>query len=323
MPRKPRLEVPGVLYHVISRGNARQKIFLSNRDFQRYLSYLAHYQHRDRFRLFAYVLMPNHVHLLVETSDVPLSRTMQRLNSRYSQVFNRVHGRVGHVLQGRYHAWLCEKDTYLLALTRYLHLNPVRAKIAQDPADYPWSSYGAYRGQSSPVAVESAEVLRQFSDRLQTARQRYRQFVGKALTAGHEPAYYAGVEGRVLGSDDFVARVRRTEPEIPTERRTVSIDHVITLVARHFGQTPATLCGPGKQRARIQVRDWLAYVTSRHTTAGLSTVAKALSVDPSCMSRGIQRVEARLASPEGHSTLAMLLTLLDQPATLSNRKSQA
>lgn len=322
MPRKPRLEVPGMLYHVISRGNARQKIFLSKGDFQRYLSYLAHYQQRDRFRLFAYVLMPNHVHLLLETAAVPLSRTMQRLNSRYSLVFNRVHRRVGHVLQGRYHALLCEKDAYLLTLTRYLHLNPVRAKLVHEPAEYPWSSYGAYGGQSGPIEVATDEVLGHFGERLQTARRRYREFVGEALTKGHEPAYYAGVEGRLLGSEDFVARVKQTEPKRPTDRRTIALDRVITLVAHHFGESPATLRGPGKQRDRIRARDWIAYVTSRHTTAGVSNVAKALSVDPSCMSRGIQRVEARLTSPEGQATLTRLLALLDHPATHSNHKSQ-
>ncbi len=322
MPRPPRLEVSGALYHVISRGNARQKIFLSTGDFQRYLSYLAHYQQLDRFRVFAYVLMPNHVHLLIETSDVPLSRTMQRLNSRYSLVFNRVHRRVGHVLQGRYHALLCEKDAYLVTLTRYLHLNPVRAKMVREPADYPWSSYGAYCGQSSPVVVETAEVLGHFGDRLPTARQRYRHFVGEGLTAGHEPAYYKGVEGRVLGSDAFVARVRRTAPERPADRRTIALDRVVSLVAHHFGQSPATLRGPGKQRDRIHARDWLAYVTSRYTSTGLSAVAKALAVDPSCMSRGIQRVEARLENPEGHATLTRLLALLDQTACGANHKSQ-
>ena len=108
MPCQPCLNVSGALYHVISRGNGRHKIFLSKSDFPRDLSYLAHYQHRDRFRVFAYVLMPNHVHLLIGTSDVPRSRTMQRLNSRYSRVFNRLHGWNGHVLQDRYHALLCD-----------------------------------------------------------------------------------------------------------------------------------------------------------------------------------------------------------------------
>jgi putative transposase len=110
MARKPRIEFEEALYHVISRGNARQDIFLTDSDFKRYLGYLDEYQKVYGFRLFAYVLMTNHVHLLLETSTTPLSRIMQRLNSRYSFSFNRTHGRVGHVLQGRYQALLCEKE---------------------------------------------------------------------------------------------------------------------------------------------------------------------------------------------------------------------
>jgi len=314
MPRKPRLEIPGALYHIISRGNARQKMFLSDDDCRRYLTYLAAYQQRDRFRVFAYVLMPNHVHLLIETAAVPLSRTMQRLNSRYSQAFNRTHRRVGHVLQGRYHALLCEKDAYLLALTRYLHLNPVRAKLVKEPGDYPWSSYGAYGGRPSPVAIESAEVLRHFGNGVRSARARYQRFVHEALGDGHERAYYAAVEGRLLGSEEFVARLRPTEPAPPSVRRPIPIPRVIALVAGYFGQEPRALHGPGKQRNRLEARAWLAYVTSRHTTIGASQLAEALSVDPSCMSRAVQHIETRLHSTKARSTLAALLTLLgDQP----------
>ncbi len=307
IPRKPRLEIPGALYHVISRGNARQKLFLSDRDFQRYLAYLAHYQQRDRFRLFAYVLMPNHVHILLETSDVPLSRTMQRLNSRYSQMFNRTHGRVGHVLQGRYRALLCEKEAYVLTLTRYLHLNPVRAKLVKEPGEYPWSSYAAYCGRPSAVPVESDEVLRQFGNTVRSARERYKGFVGEAREGGHDPAYYAAVEGRVLGSDGFVAKIQGTEPPPSARQRPIPIPRLIELVARHFDQPPATFQGPGKQRGRVEIRDWLVYVAIRHTTTGASALAKALAVDPSCISRAVQRIEPRLQSPEARATLAALL----------------
>lgn len=128
MARKPRLDVPGAVYHVIVRGNRRATIFHDDADYRAYLERLERYRQRDGATLHAYVLMPNHVHLLLETGDGPLSRTMQTLQFTYSQYYNRRYDKTGHVFQGRYHAILCDRDAYLVELVRYLHsIRPVCA----------------------------------------------------------------------------------------------------------------------------------------------------------------------------------------------------
>src|ERR671911_2275812 len=152
MARRPRLFAPGILYHVIVRGNYRQKTFLNARDYEAYLERLARYRKRFGVTVYAYCLMSNHVHLLVETGSQPLSRFMQGLQQSYTQYFNRKHKKVGHLFQGRYKAIVCDKDEYLLSLIRYIHQNPVRAKMVRRIDEYRYSGHGAYaEGRVSEV----------------------------------------------------------------------------------------------------------------------------------------------------------------------------
>ncbi len=142
----PRLCFEGALYHLTVRGNNREPIFGDDTDRHQYLRLLKRYKDRFRFTLHAYALMTNHVHVILEPAGgTTVSRIMQCLTITYTKYFNRRYGRVGHVFQGRFHSRLIEKDTYLLVASRYVHLNPVHAKIVRHPADYPWSSYRAYR----------------------------------------------------------------------------------------------------------------------------------------------------------------------------------
>ena len=134
MARKPRIEYEGAFYHVITRGNRREKIFRDKKDFLKYLEILSHYKKRYRFRLYSYVLMSNHVHLLMETGKVSLSKVKQGINQSYTAYFNRKYKTVGHLFQGRYKALLCDRERYLLSLIKYIHFNPVRAKMVKDSA---------------------------------------------------------------------------------------------------------------------------------------------------------------------------------------------
>jgi putative transposase len=141
MARKPRLEFESGLYHVIVRGNERQKVFREEEDFLKYLAFLGDYKDRYGFRLYAYVLMEMHVHLLLERGHVPLSKILQGINQRFTMYFNWRHGTVGYLSQGRYKAILCDRDAYLFSLVKYLHCNPVRAGMVQQPGEYRWSSH--------------------------------------------------------------------------------------------------------------------------------------------------------------------------------------
>jgi putative transposase len=140
MARRPRIEYKGAFYHVITRGNQRQDIFTEVSDFQKYLSLLANYKKRYRFRIYAFVLMSNHVHLLLETKEIPLSKVLQGINQSYTMYFNKKYGTIGHLFQGRYKAILCDRDRYLLGLIKYIGHNPVRAQIAKTPRNYRCSS---------------------------------------------------------------------------------------------------------------------------------------------------------------------------------------
>jgi len=147
MARPLRLHLPGAFYHVVSRGNARQQIFDDSVDYQQFLRRLEHALLRGHLTCVAYCLMPNHVHLLVEAGEIPVSRPMQHLLSSYAQGFNRRYQRVGHVFQGRFKSLVVDTEDYLLAVVRYIVHNPVAAGLAGSPAEWAWSSYRATAGQ--------------------------------------------------------------------------------------------------------------------------------------------------------------------------------
>jgi putative transposase len=150
MARPLRVHIPGALYHVMSRGNARQRIFYDREDYIHFLARLSVASKRFGVRCWAYCMMLNHFHLLLQAGELPLWRMMQQLNSSYGQRFNRRHERIGHVLQGRFKAPLVDGDSYLRRVLRYIALNPVRAGLVAHPADWPWSSYRATAGLLAP-----------------------------------------------------------------------------------------------------------------------------------------------------------------------------
>ncbi|HRK57511.1 MAG TPA: transposase [Burkholderiaceae bacterium] len=206
MARPLRLEFPGALYHVTTRGNARGNIFLDDEDRQRYLVVLGATVTRFGWLCHGYCLMDNHYHLLIETPEPNLSQGMRQINGVYTQGFNRRHGRVGHVLQGRFKAILVERDSYLLELARYIVLNPVRAGMIPDAQRYRWSSYRAMAGlEAAPDWLTVDWVLGQFARQRAAAQRKYAQFVaqGKDL-----PSPMSAVKGQVLlGSESFVQQM--------------------------------------------------------------------------------------------------------------------
>jgi REP element-mobilizing transposase RayT len=209
MARRPRIEFSGAFYHVIVRGNQRQEIFHDRVDYCKYLSLLWRYKERYGFKLFAYTLMSNHVHLIIQTAKTPLSKILQGVNQSYTQYYNLRRRTVGHLFQGRYKAILCDKDEYLLALIRYIHLNPVRARVVERASKYFWSSHRAYMGIERASEVELDEVLRMFSTSKALARRRYLEFVRQGVGDGRSGEYYRTLDQRILGSEEFAEEVVR------------------------------------------------------------------------------------------------------------------
>ncbi|MFA5370978.1 MAG: transposase [Sideroxydans sp.] len=207
MARSLRLEFPGAIYHVTSRGNARNPIFMDDEDRILFQTCLGEAVTRFRWRCHAYCLMDNHYHLLIETPEGNLSAGMRQLNGLYTQRFNRRHERVGHLFQGRFKAIVVDRDSYLLELCRYIVLNPIRAGMVEKLEHYMWSSYRATMGLSgSPAWLETDWVLSQFGGERAKACSRYAEFVaqGKGL-----PSPWSAVKGQVLlGTENFVEQMR-------------------------------------------------------------------------------------------------------------------
>jgi len=224
MARPLRIEFPGALYHLTARGNARQNIFFDNADRHLFLSVLDRVVLRFRLVLHAYCLMDNHYHLLLETPEANLSKALRQLNGVYTQAFNRRHGKVGHVLQGRFKAILVERDSYLLELCRYVVLNPVRAKITRKPDIYRWSSYRASAGLVPvPMFLTVDWLLSQFGKQRAAAQRKYRIFVAEGIG---QTSPWEKLQGQVLlGGQAFVERLqpglreRRPIKEIPRTQR--------------------------------------------------------------------------------------------------------
>jgi REP element-mobilizing transposase RayT len=209
MARPLRIEYPGAFYHVIHRGNAGEAIFKSQRDHERFLEYLSAASQRYALRLHTYCLMTNHYHLLVETPQANLSQAVKWINVSYAAYFNRKRQRHGHLFQGRYKAILIDAEAYLKQLSRYIHLNPLRAKMVKRLEDHRWSSYRAFIGKSpSPGWLETEWLLSLFAKQRRRAMRHYQRFVESVDGLAMENPENDMIGGFLLGGDDFVDWVK-------------------------------------------------------------------------------------------------------------------
>lgn len=277
MARPLRIEFPGALYHVTSRGNARQPIFLDDVDREGFIWRLGEVVQEHRWLCHAYCLMTNHFHLLIETPEANLSRGMRRLNGAYSQHFNRRHDRVGHLLQGRFTGILVERESHLLELSRYVVLNPVRAGMAARPEDYRWSSLPATLGLApAPAWLATVALLERFR-----SRARYSEFVREGM--GRDSPW-TNLRGAVLGSDGFVERLGRCLDSSASQtefRRRERLVHREPLEA-HFPSDVAVSRPLRNDRIRRLVHSgrYSAAEIGRHLGLHYSTVSRILGASP-------------------------------------------
>ena len=206
MPRKLRIQATGAFYHVMSRGNNKQKIFLSDDDRADFLEIFAKVVSDYSWVCHAYCLMGNHYHLLVETPEANISEGMQRLNGNYCRGFNKKHGRVGHVLQGRYLSSLVKNEKYYLVLFRYILLNPISEGLVDSPQSWRWSSYKATVGLTSPPPfLEVSRVLSIFAEDPTLARDAFARFIAEGLEE------HAGGQGRSILLESLLMGVKNKE----------------------------------------------------------------------------------------------------------------
>jgi putative transposase len=287
MARPLRIEYEGAVYHVTSRGNAGQQIFVDDEDRHGFLEILSDTVERFAWICHAYCLMSNHFHLLLETPAGNLSRGMRQLNGVYTQRFNRRHRRAGHVLQGRFKSILVEKESHLLELARYVVLNPVRAKMVRSVRHWPWSSYRATAGQEKPLPLLTTEwILSQFSTDLQQATIQYRQFVRQGRGVDVWDELRGGV---LMGSERFVEemtpllREASRRKEIPRRERLVSRPSLDELFAGLEGK---------------EARDAKIYEAVRIHEYTLTQLQEHLGLHYSTISRIASRVAAEQTSKD-------------------------
>jgi putative transposase len=296
MARKRRVHFVGALYHVMCRGNQGQSIFKDDRDRERYLDILKESQRRFGYRLYAYVLMGNHVHHLIEIGQTPLSKVMQNNLFRFTRYWNRRYKKTGHLFQGRYKAILCDKESYLLELIRYLHLNPVRSEIVGDPGEYAWSSHGAYLTGDGKSWIAVDEVLPQWGKSRAHAIAGYRRFVLDGITDGHRDDLYQVVDQRYLGDDGFVERVEQWEPE-SEERQIVEISwaEIRDRVCKQFGLPAAAVLHRGRGRELVRIRRVMAWLGRELSGLTNRALAKELQQESAVLSRGLGKLAEELA----------------------------
>lgn len=289
MARPLRIQYPGAFYHVMNRGLERREIFRDQKDYEIFLSLCLEIHKRFKVIFHAYSLMPNHYHLMVETPDGNLSRALRHLDGVYTQGFNKRKRRVGPLFQGRYKAVLIEKESYSLELSRYIHLNPLKAKMVKRPEDHAYSSFRYYVSKGKkPEFLETDWLLGQFHKNFPEAKENLYQFTINGLRDRWAPE--EGLDGgMILGSETFVEKIRRKYlegredeeiPELRRTRRALEVRQIRECVER---------CGGGREISKRL----LVWALRRYTPFKLKEIAEKLDrpISYSAVSQIHRRIE--------------------------------
>ena len=291
------MELAGGLYHVIARGNKRRDIFRGDADRLRYLSRLAFYRKKFGFRVLAYCLMDDLVHLAIETGKTPLSKIMAGLQSAYTQDFNRRHRRSGHLFQGRYKTFLIEKDRYALALLRYIHENPVRARVVKRAEDFAWSSDRAYRRGRGPEWLDVDRLLSMLGRGRAEAIRGYRKLMRGEAEESYEDIATWGQA--VKGEQAFADRVLREAGEPPVIPRGLTAERVARQVARLEGLDFGQMRGPSRDRELSRARLTAAWLGREVARIPVAQTARVFARDTSTMINGLNKLEAEMERDRG------------------------
>jgi len=303
MARPWRIQYEGAIYHVISRGIERGIIFLTDKDYLRFLEYLERAVEKFNLDIFAFVLMGNHYHLLLRTKEPNLSKAMQWLQTSYSVYHNLRHKRSGHLFQGRYKSILVGEKSYWQKLSFYIHLNPIRAGIVKDLNDYQWSSYHDYvRPQKVHKWVLAEEILKELSESKQSAQIKYRELIIEA--SGQEKKVLEEIKyGLVLGSEKFISWIqgkfvnRETmNNELPQQKMLGDneiIEKVLAEIMEEFKVEKDRLIKRRRDKPEV-ARDVGMYILGRHTGLSNRKIGELFGVSRSAVSKAIVRVSGQM-----------------------------
>jgi len=322
MPRQARLDVPGALHHIMVRGINKTDIFDDDQDRARFLERLGDTVTEGQCTVYAWALMSNHVHILFKSGKQGISSVMRKLLTWYAQYYNRRHKRTGHLFENRYKSILCDEDNYLLALVRYIHLNPLRAGIVKTIEElnrYTWSGHRTIIGKATHAWVDGEYVLAQFGNNRRKALQKYRAFMHEGVGQGRIKELTGGglirsqggwsqvlsmqrrgqkedFDERILGGGDFVHTILKEAEEkqrrqIKATRTAEIIKKIIEEECRRQGITIMELKGGGKRRKVSDTRARIAVRSRSELGLTAAAIARHVGVNTSAITRAIERLE--------------------------------
>ena len=293
MARPLRITFPGAFYHITSRGNERKAVFKNERDREKFLEYLESATERYNAVIHVFCLMDNHYHILLETPSGNLPQIMRHINGAYTTYFNVRRDRNGHLFQGRYKAIVVEKDEYAKELSRYIHLNPVRAKMVGAPEEYNWSSHKYYIGkEKTPEWLQTDFVLGYFGRKVSESRKRYKAFVSLLIGQKYESPLKETVGSLLLGSQRFIDHIKekyvsglKADRDLPSIRELapqITIQDVCSAVERLVGA-----------RSRLS-RNVCIYLCRKLTGEKLKSIGLYFGVSDAAVSQTCKRLDKRL-----------------------------
>ena len=317
MPRLARLDAPGVLHHVLGRGIERRKIFLSDIDRSDFIGRLSALAQDGALEIYAWVLMPNHFHLLCKTKNLPLASIMRRMLTGYVVNFNRRHRRYGHLFQNRYKSIVCQEDVYLKELVRYIHLNLLRAGLVKDIKELnrnPWSGHSALTGKVKREWQNTKYVL-SFFDSSGNSRKNYLRYVKEGINQGRRPELVGGglirsmggwsavlairrsgerevADQRILGDGDFVKQVISglddlVKKNLRLSGQRIDIKVLAEKVSEKYNVSIGELRSGGRRRAVVKARHAMSWIGVRELGYSGADIARYLGVTNSCVTRMI------------------------------------
>jgi REP element-mobilizing transposase RayT len=320
MPRKSRIDAPGALHHLIARGIERAKIFQDDYDRHGFIDRLGLVLAETGTTCYAWALIPNHFHLLLRTGEVPMATAMRRLLTGHAISYNRRHRRRGHLFQNRYKSILCQEDTYLLELVRYIHLNPLRAELVKDLnalGRYPFCGHSVVMGNLQNCWQDIDTVLAYFGRKTVSARRRYRAFVSKGVELGQRPDLTGGGlvrsaggwasvralkkggtkpkgDERILGDGAFVEKVLDENQEALDRKyalvsKGIGLDELARHVAKLYDMSSEDLWRPGKYQKLVRARSLLCYWAVRELGVSMAALARRLKISTAAVSKAVRR----------------------------------
>ncbi len=333
MPRITRIDAPGAFHHIIARGIEQRKIFIDDIDRNNFLDRLGKVLSETDTTCFAWALIPHHLHLLLRTGDCPISTVMRRLLTGHAINFNRRHGRSGRLFQNRYKSILCQENTYLLELVRYLHLNPIRARQVEDIAaldTYPFCGHSVIMGKMERAWQDDAYILSLFHKNIATARRRYKTFVLKGIQKGRRLEFTGGglirsnvgwsmirsfrratmhlkSDERVLGDSEFVERVltaadESLEKKYHLKSKGFDTKKLADRVAEIFVIDPKEIFQPGKQSMKVKARSLFCFWAVRELGLTMACLALKLNMSQPAVSLSVRRGE-QIVSENGYEMM--------------------